>query len=74
MSRQSSDETRKLQLIREILDDLLSFWESASGVEVDAELLRRFAWAVDEAYEELAHLLVTHSAAQGDEAAPEEDA
>jgi hypothetical protein len=73
MNRQSSDETRKLQLIREILDDLLSFWESASGVEVDAELLRQFAWAVDEAYEELAHLLVTHSPAQGDEAEPEED-
>jgi hypothetical protein len=73
MNRQSSDETRKLQLIREILDDLLSFWESACGVEVDAELLRQFAWAVDEAYEELAHLLVTHSPAQGDEAEPEED-
>jgi len=73
MNRQSSDETRKLQLIREILDDLLSFWDSASGVEVDAGLLRQFAWAVEEAYEELARLLVTNSPAQGDEAEPEED-
>ena len=73
MNRQSSDEIRRLQLIREILDDLLSFWESASGVEVDADLLRQFAWAVDEAYEELARLLVTNSPSHGDEAEPEED-
>jgi hypothetical protein len=73
MNRQSFDEIRKLQLIREILDDLLSFWESASGIEVDAGLLRQFAWAVDEAYEELAQLLVTDSPAQGDDGEPDED-
>jgi len=69
MSRQSYDVTRRLQLLREILDDLLTFWASANGREVDAALLRQFEWAIDEAYEDLAQLLVTDLPAEeaGDE-------
>jgi hypothetical protein len=45
----------------ETLDDLFNFWVSATGKVVDAELLRQFQWAIDEAYSDLAELLVTYS-------------
>jgi len=59
MNRLSSDDIRRLQHLREILDELLSFWEAVAGLTVDDRLLREFAWALEEAYEELAQLLVT---------------
>jgi len=63
MNRQNYDDIRRLQLLMEILDDLLDFWVSASGKVVDADLLRQFEWAINEAYADLAQLLVTYSPA-----------
>jgi hypothetical protein len=63
MNRQNYDDIRRLQLLMEILDDLLDFWVSASGKVVDADLLGQFEWAINEAYADLAQLLVTYSPA-----------
>jgi hypothetical protein len=66
MNRLSSDDIRRLQHLREILNDLLSFWEAVEGQTVDDRLLREYAWALDEAYEEVADLLVTNWAERAD--------
>jgi hypothetical protein len=72
MNSPSSDDIRKLQHLREILSDLVSFWEAVEGQEVDDRLLREFAWAVEEAYEEVAYLLVTKSGQEADGGAEEQ--
>jgi hypothetical protein len=74
LNRRNDDATRKLQHLRKILDDLYSFfWQSAMGLEVDDTLLRRFEWALDEAAQEPAELLVTKSGSNDANALDEED-